>query len=251
LWTANRPATSADLTDVELVFDPVAVGALMDQVGPLSAPAEDELVPVLPALRPLLPAAGLRPGSVVCVHGPGAGSLGLALIAGACQDPSASGGWCAAVGLPEFGVVAAAGMGADPGRLLLVDEPGDRWPDVLAALFEAVGLVLVRLPPHPAQRPAPGVMRRLTVLARRHGCVLAVAGDWQGAQLRLRVDTTEWTGLGDGHGHLMGRRARVVAEGRGAAARGRETWIWLPGPDGLVAPATPPATRRNRLEVVA
>jgi hypothetical protein len=230
------------------MFDAVRVGALMDRVGPLTAPAEEDLVPVLPALRPVLPGGGLRPGSVVCVDGPGAGSLGLALIAGACQDPSSpGGGWCAAVGLPEFGVLAAAGMGADPARLLLVDDPGDRWPDVLATLFEAVGLVLVRLP----ERLAPGVARRLTALARKHGCVLAVAGDWAGAQLRLRVDTTEWTGLGDGHGQLTGRRAHVIAEGRGAAAQGRETWIWLPGPDGLVTPATPPSTRHTHLEVVA
>jgi hypothetical protein len=235
------------------MFDPVAVGALMDQVGPLSAPAEEDLVPVLPALRPVLPDGGLRPGSVVCVDGPGAGSLGLALIAGASQDLSSrGGGWCAVVGLPEFGVVAAAGMGADPARLLLVDEPGDRWPDVLAALFEAVDLVLVRLPQRPAQRLAPAVGRRLTALARKHGCVLAVAGTWEGAQLRLRVDTTEWTGLGDGHGQLLGRRARVIADGRGAAARGREAWVWLPGPDGLVSSAEEtPTSRHGRLEVVA
>ncbi|MGI8332924.1 hypothetical protein ACRYCC_23480 [Actinomadura scrupuli] len=230
------------------MFDAVPVSGLMDRVGPLSAPAEEDLVPVLPALRPVLPGGGLRPGTVVCVDGPGAGSLGLALIAGACRDPLApGGGWCAAVGLPELGVLAATGMGADPARLLLVDEPGDRWPDVLATLFEAVGLVLVR-PPH---RLAPGVSRRLTALARRHGCVLAVAGDWAGAQLRLRADTSEWTGLGDGHGQLTGRRTRVVAEGRGAAAQGRDTWIWLPGPDGLVTPAAPPATRPTHLDVVA
>jgi hypothetical protein len=29
----------------------------------------------------------------------------------------------------------------------------------------------------------------------------------------------------------------VAADGRGAAARARTRWLWLPGPDGSVGPA--------------
>jgi hypothetical protein len=205
----------------------------------------EELVPVLPALRPVIPGGGLRPGGVVCVTGPaGAGSLRLALLAGA----SRSGAWCAAAGVPELGVVAAAEMGVEPARLLLVDEPGRRWPDVVAALIDAVDLVLVQ----PPERPAPPVARRLTTLARRSRCALVVAGDWDGAPLRLLVEAAEWIGLGDGHGHLRGRRARVVATGRGSAEPGRHAWLWLPGPDGTVAPADAPAADAHpSLEVVA
>ncbi|WP_245973906.1 hypothetical protein [Thermomonospora umbrina] len=212
-----------------------------------SAPTGGEPVPVLPALRPVVPGGGLRRGSVVGVDGPGAGSLALALVAGV----SAHGGWCAAVGLPEFGVRAAVGMGTDPGRLLLVDEPGARWADVVAALAEAVELVLIC----PPERPSAAIVRRLGALARKHGCVLSVTGPavgaWEGVGLRLRITESEWSGLGDGHGHLRGRRARVVAEGRGTGA-GRHGWLWLPGPDGRVSTAEEPRPhRRPTLEVVA
>jgi hypothetical protein len=212
--------------------------AVLDAVAERS-PARGELLPVLPALRAVVPGGGLRPGSVVGVGGDAA--LGLALLAGVCRH----GGWCAAVGLPDLGVVAAADMGADPERLLLVDEPGTRWHDVLAALIEAVDLVLVR-PPEPPSAP---VARRLTALARRHGSVIAVAtGEvaWQGSAFRLEIEASEWTGLGQGHGRLRARRALVAAHGRGAPER---AWIWLPSPDGTVHAAQAPA--RPTLEVVA
>lgn len=204
------------------------VSALTEVVEQLGAPGREDRIPVLAALRPVVPGGGLRPGSTVCLDGAGAATLGLALVAGAAQGD----GWCAAVGMPEFGVVAAVQMGADPERLLLVDSPGERWPDVVAALAEAVDLVLVR-PPEP---PGAAVTRRLAALTRRHGCALVVPGAWEGAQLRLRVATARWTGLGDGHGHLRGRRAEIVAEGRGVHGAGARTWVWLPGPDGRVTP---------------
>nr|WP_237418467.1 hypothetical protein [Actinomadura rayongensis] len=195
------------------------------------------------ALRPVVPGGGLRPGSVVGVGGHGAGTLGLALVAGASRHGGAdgAGGWCAVVGMPDAGVAAAAGMGAAPQRLLLVDDPGDRWPDVVAALVEAVDLVLLR----PPERPGAAAARRLSALARRHGCVLALAAfadAWPGVRLRLRVDESRWEGVGAGHGVLRARRARVSAEGRGGA------WLWLPGPSGEVAPAE---RTRTRLEIVA
>lgn len=184
--------------------------------------AQADLLPVLPALRGLLP--GLRRGHVVSVDGPGA--LASALVAGV----SAGGAWSAVVGMPEYGVLAAVGMGADPERLLLVDEPGERWPEVVATLVGAVEGVLVR----PPVRPSTADVRRLTAHARRHGAVLVVAGAWEGAHLRLRVASSLWTGLGDGHGHLRARRVQVVLEGKG---RPRTSWLWLPDADGRVRTA--------------
>lgn len=194
-------------------------------------PPEAGPLPVLPALRGLLP-AGLPRGQVVAVDGVGA--LPLALVAGVVPagEPAAD-RWCALVGVPEAGVLAAVGMGADPDRLLLVDEPGERWPDVVATLLPAVEAVLLR-PPSP---PPAGVSRRLAALARRHGTALLVAGFWEGAYLRMRVATSVWTGLADGHGRLRDRRVKVVAEGRGAGGRPRASWLWLPAADGSVAGA--------------
>ncbi|WP_460309050.1 hypothetical protein [Actinocorallia aurea] len=207
-------------------------------MGPLAAPEElsEELVPVLPPLRAVLPR--LRGGTVVTVGRSAA--LGTALVAGAARGQE----FAAVVGMPEFGVAAAVGMGADPDRLLLVDAPGERWVEVVAALVEGVRLVLVR----PPARPAPALARRLVALARKHGCALVAAGEWEGAQVRLTVSDASWEGLGQGHGRLLSRRVRVTAAGRGAAARAESSWLLLPGPDGRVT--TAPAPLRH-LEVVA
>lgn len=158
-----------------------------------------------------------------------AGSLVLALTAGA----SAGGSWCGVVGMPDFGVLAAAAMGCDIAQLLLVDEPGERWPEVVATLVEAVDVVVVR----PPARPPPGVVRRLTALVRKFRSCLLVVGPWDGAMLRVWVASSLWTGVDQGYGHLRGRRVKVIAEGRGAGGRARSAWLWLPGPDGAVSPA--------------
>lgn len=185
-------------------------------------------LPVLPALGELLP-GGLVRGSVVAA---GHWSLlCLALAAGA----SAAGAWCAVAGVPELGVTAAAAVGLDPARMLLVADPGSGWPQVLISLLDGCELVLLR----PPDRPSAGVRRRLEASLRRSGGVLVVAGVWEGAQARLLVTRQEWAGIGTGHGRLRARRVQVVADGRGAAARSRSRWLWLPGPDGSIGVAGP------------
>jgi hypothetical protein len=220
------------LTRVEFLFDDVFMGVEITQVmatptGPRAdgtVPGEGVL-PVLDALRELLPAGGLQRGSVVAT---GRWSLlCLALAAGA----SAAGAWCAIAGLPQLGVRAAAGAGLDPGRMLLIPEPGPSWPQVVVSLLDGCELVLLR----PPDRPSAQVRRKLEAVIRRRGSVLVVAGDWDGAQSRLLVANQEWTGIGAGHGRLRARRVQVVADGRGSAARPRTRWLWLPGPDGSVA----------------
>ena len=187
----------------------------------------DGVLPVLPALRELLPAGGLQRGSVIATGG--WSLLCLALAAGA----SAAGAWCAAVGLPQLGVAAAADAGLDPDRMLLIPDPGAGWPQVVASLLDGCELVLLR----PSDRPSAQVRRRLEATVRRSGGVLVVAGNWEGAPTRVLVTRQEWTGIGAGHGRLRARRVQLVADGRGAAARPRARWLWLPGPDGSVAVA--------------
>jgi hypothetical protein len=195
-----------------------------------AGPRAASTLPVLPALRGLLPRGGLARGSVVAVAE--FGLLCLALTAAA----SADGAWCGIAGIPEAGVLAAAASGLDAGRTLLVPEPGPSWPQVVASLLDGCELVLLRPP-----APAPGqVRRRLEATLRRGRGVLLVVGDWPGAQLRLRVVSQRWTGLGDGHGRLRACRAEVVADGRGEAALTRTSWLWLPAEDGVVAAAGPP-----------
>ncbi|MFC6598630.1 hypothetical protein [Kitasatospora paranensis] len=187
---------------------------------------EDALLPVLPPLAPLLPGGGLRRGTAVSVAGDTA--LLLALAAGAV----AAGGWAAAVGLPDLGLAAAAGYGLDLDRLLLADDPGPHWPEVVSALAGAVGLILLR----PTGPVAPQLAARLTAVLRRGGCALLVAGPWPGAGLRLSVRSGRWYGLGDGYGQLRGRQVEIAAEGRGTAARARTARLWLPDEHGTARP---------------
>src|SRR5947199_2682567 len=128
--------------------------------------ARERTLPVRPALADLLPEGGLRRGSTVAVSG--GTSLALALLAG----PSQAGSWCAAVGLPSLGLVAAAEVGVVLGRFPLVARPGDEWPAVVAALVDAVDVVLVRLPRHVRT----GDARRLVAKTRDRGAVLITTG---------------------------------------------------------------------------
>jgi hypothetical protein len=197
--------------------------------------ADERLLPVVPALQPLLPGRGLRRGTTVAVGRSAA--LALALVAGA----SAAGSWVAAVGLPDLGIVAAAETGIALERLALVPAPGAKaWPTVVAVLLDAVDVVLVR---SPAGLPA-GQARRLAARARERGAVLVPFGAWsEPVDLRLAVATSAWLGLGQGHGRLQARRVEVVVVGRGAATRELRARLWLPAPDGTIIPATiTPAT---------
>jgi hypothetical protein len=222
------------LTLLEYLFDSGGVGAEVAQVIGLAPMrhrddvlAGEGMLPVLPALRELLPGGGLQRGSVVTSGD--FGLLSLALVAGAVAD----GAWCAVVGVPAVGMRAAAEAGVDPDRVLLVAEPGSRWPQVVASLLDGFDLVLLR----PPDQPSAQLRRKLEAAARRYGSVLVVAGDWPGAQSRLLVTHAEWAGIGSGHGRLRARRAKVEVTGRGAGERPRSVWLWLPGPDGTVTAA--------------
>src|SRR5690606_20324526 len=209
--------------------------------------ARDRRVPVLPALEPLLPGAGLRRGSTVAVGArpgvTGATSLALALAAGASQ----AGSWVAAVGLGSLGLVAAAELGVALERLVLVADPGrDRagWGSVVAALVDGFDVVLVATGRRAGGRLRTGDARRLVARVRERGAALvAVGGDLPGdrSPLRLTVTASAWAGRGEGWGHLQGRRVAVEVDGRGEASRVRRAELWLPGPDGAVAVAEPVA----------
>ena len=198
--------------------------------------AGERLLPVLPALEPLLPSGGLRRGSVVAVAG--STSLALALVAAA----SLEGAWAAAVGLPDVCPVSAAELGIVLERFPLVPAPGPGgpggWAGVVAALLDAVDVVVAR----PGRSVRPGDARRLAARARERGSVLVAAGGaaWpEAADVRLTVVGAEWHGLGQGCGRLLGRRVEVAAGGRRSADRERRVALWLPHGDGGVAPAEP------------
>ena len=186
--------------------------------------AEEQVLPVAPSLEHLLPEGGLRRGTTIAA---GSTSLALALLARA----SATGSWCAAVGIPHLGMRAAYETGMVLERFALIPHPGSQWASIVAALIDGVDAVLLQGPKHVSRRDA----ERLTARARERGAVLLLlgSGSWAAPlHLRLSVAAQEWHGLGTGHGHLTARRMEIVVDGRGAARRMRRTWLWLPNAEG-------------------
>ena len=224
---------------------------------PVSGPVDldsGSQVPVASALAGLLPGGALQRGSVVTVTG--SGSLVLALIA----EASGAGAWCAEVGTAGLGIAAAAEAGVVLDRFARVPRPGERWPEVVAALLDGFDIVVV----HPwvddgtAHGPprrgdlavrAQHAIRRLTARARERGAVVISTSPWEGASLGLTVTAQRWHGLGAGHGHLAAREVEVTAVGRGSAVRPRRARLWLPGPDGRVAPYAPHLATRGPVAV--
>ena len=277
--------TKADL--VELIRSTGLTGLVRQasEYAPAADPpgrtVADRVLPVLPALRPLLSAGGLRRGTIVAVSadpgpaptapglmasglrsagsgaarkdairralGPtpaeaGASSAGgmsllLALLAGA----SGAGSWCAVVGLPTLGAVAAAELGVELSRLALVPSPGPEWTGVVASLLDGFDVV-VAAPPGPV---AAAVAARLAARARQRGSVLVMVESGPpvarcpGVEVTLEAVDNAWEGLGQGHGRLARRWLTVQARGRGAAARRRQVRLWLPTFTGGLADDTP------------
>jgi hypothetical protein len=198
------------------------------------APASSSagVLPVAAALAGLFPGGGLPRGAAIGLgESPSSTSLLFALLA----EASTAGSWCAAVGLPELGAVAASEAGVDLSRLALVPSPGDQLMGVVAALLEGLEIVAVagcqRL--HPKQRQA------LAARAKARGAVLLAMDAWPGADFRLavRADASAgyggWTGLAaDGHGRLRQRQVHLRATGHGLPHRGRTARALLPGPSG-------------------
>ncbi len=189
--------------------------------------ARERTLPLSAPLAGLFPEGALRRGTTVVVGQgafPGATSLALALLSGPC----AGGSWCAVVGEPDLGLVAAAQLGLDLERLAVVPCPGPRWAVVTAALLEGFDVVLLRPVGHVSSSDA----RKLEARARERGSVLAVMGDgWPGqADMRLGIVAGCWRGIEDGRGYLWGREVDIVAAGRGAATRQRRARTWLGGP---------------------
>ena len=165
-------------------------------------------LPTSPVVAPLLPGGALKAGAVYAV--PGSLALAMLLLAG----PSAAGAWCGVVGIPEFGVEAAAGFGIALDRLVLVPDPQEHWLAVTAQVAEVLPVVLVR---PPGRGASPAETARLASRLRQRGSTLLVAGGWAGAEATLSPTGGVWTGIGAGHGYLTGRDLDVlVSTGHGS-----------------------------------
>jgi len=197
-----------------------------------TAQAAARLVPVAEPLRALLADGALRRGTAVVVAGAaglGATTLALSLLA----EASASGHWCAAVGLDDPGIAAMAELGVDLARCVFVPRPRGAWAAATAELVDGVDVVLVR----PPARVAHTAARRLAGRVRDRATVLVVLvehrEDWPvPVALDVEVVASAW----HADGRLVARRAEVRATGRGIT-RPRRVALWLPDAGGAVAEA--------------
>ena len=157
-------------------------------------PASESLLPVPGSLAGLLP-AGLPRGAVAVLSGARSVPVGMAAAV------TAAGGHVAVVGVPDFGLLAAAEMGADLSRLAVIPNPGTDPVEVAAVLMDGMDLVVLGL----GGRCVPMTRARAVVArARQRGCTLVVTqGDWQGASMRMdaRVRGYRVTG-GPGFGRI-------------------------------------------------
>ena len=200
-------------------------------------------LPVAAALRPLLPGGCLRRGGTIAVSaGIGSGTSSntgavraTSLLYALLAEASTAGSWCAAVGLPRLGLVAAAEAGVAVHRLALVPHPGPDWVETVGALVDGLDIVVLATP----GAVAPQLATRIAARARQRGAVLVAMGAWPGADVALEVVRSAWHGLGQGSGRLRRREVEVVVSGRGAAARSRRARLWLPGTTGAATAMTP------------
>jgi hypothetical protein len=214
-----------------------SLALLAERARPVSS-SQTQLLPVIPPLVDLFPDGSLRRGSTVVVsglttaggspaHGGGDVSLALALLASA----SGAGCWCALVGLPGLGAVAAHDVGIDLTRLAVVPRPGAAWAEVAAALIDGLDLVVLC----PSFPPRPGMARRLVARARDRRSVLVVTGRYgwpEQPDVHLSIDDLHWDGIGAGEGHLRSRQMTVTATGRRSSTRPRHAQLWLPSANG-------------------
>ncbi|NEW30097.1 hypothetical protein [Nocardia cyriacigeorgica] len=178
---------------------------------PTSEGVRRQTLPVPSALAELLPDGGLVKGSVVAYAGAGS------LLAGLLAAVTADGGHAAVVGMPKLGLLAAAEMGAQLGRIAVVADPGQDALEVAAVLLDGLDLVLLDLG---GAAVAPARARVIAARARNKGAVLVVTGGrWPAPSLRLGTRVAGYTGLGLGRGRLDSISLEVEVAGRASTPR--------------------------------
>ena len=164
-------------------------------------PASESLLTVPDSLAGLL-GHGLPKGSVAVLSGARSPVVGLtAAVSGA-------GGHVAVVGLPDFGLLAAAEMGADLSRLAVIPDPGADPVEVAAVLMDGMDLVVLGLA---GRRVPPTRARAVVARARQRGCTMVVTGgEWPGASMRIAARVLGYEFTGEFTGGANGGRISAV-----------------------------------------
>ena len=191
--------------------------------------ARDQTLPLIESLATLFPEGRLRRGITVAVRGPGSTTLGFALAASA----SSAGSWVAMVGVADANLATAAELGVALERVAVMHPPPAQWSATVAAVVGSFDIVVLA----PSHRVSAGDARRLMARARERGSVLItllrVPRAWpERVDAELSISTLRWQGLGQGHGSLRARVARVDMTGRRELARPRQGEFALPDATG-------------------
>lgn len=187
------------------------VEQLRERVAAMENKVAAQPVPTLPGIADLVQ---LHAGATYAVD---SASLALALAA----EASRAGDWVGFAGCTDFGVEAAAELGIELSRTVLVPDPGEHWLEVTAALVDVLRVVVLRPPASVDERTAAILDSRL----RTRSSVLVVHGHWPRVEARLSVEDSSWSGPTTGTGQLQERRARVAVQ-RGARPPRRADLTW-------------------------
>ena len=215
--------------------DPIALARAADLARPVTY-ANERVLPVAEPLMALLPLGLPRGAAVTISGGPGVSATALALVAAA----SASGCWVGIAGWNSIGLAAAAEFGVALERLAVVDVDAEHWGAVVAALIDALDVVIAR----PPTTLTASMARRVAARARERGAALVLVDAGAGPVLlgafdpvvRVVVRVCSWSGLEAGHGTLTARRLVVEATGR-REGRTRRAALWLPDARGEITEA--------------
>ncbi len=190
------------------------LAALGDRVAPLAL-AGERTIPVDDTFGDLFAEGGLVRGRTLACQGSAATTTALALVAPAIR----AGAWLALIDLPTIGLDAAGELGVPLERVVAIgtrspgaaDDPG-RWLEVVAAAADGFDVLLVRAP----TGLSAGGVRKLAVRLRQRDVITIVLGDPGSIACdgTLHTDAEEWSGLGEGFGHLRRRQIVVRASGR-------------------------------------
>lgn len=151
-------------------------------------------------------ALGIPVGAGLSVASSGSTALLLAMVAEVMKD----GEWVAVVGMPTLGMAAAAELGIDLSRLVLVGDPGAHAPRVLAALIDGFDAVVI------GRGVRLNAGQRRSLLGRARGQRTTIfSHDWPESSVRVEARVVSWRGVGYGEGYVRERDIDVRKRGHG------------------------------------
>lgn len=199
-----------------------ALGRVLSELGErisTGSLARERLLPVADELADLFPDGGLVRGRALgCAGGLDAAIVPLLIAARAVRD----GAWLAVVDVDTLGLDAATELDLPIERIVRVETSSTTtWFDVVGAAVDGFDLVVTSVPEElrgddAVARRSAAVVRKLVARLQRRGSVIIVLGDPGVFTLDLRIDVERsvWSGLGDGWGHLRRRSLELATTGR-------------------------------------